>query len=200
MGYNPTHIDVSKMKFFTDETKKRPVINLILQLGVQAAGRYMPVVRTKTQETPGLLTTPERKTRGGKDVPQTPTRVSMLRGEYRDKPETRAEGKNSGPDYYTINAIGCSSKIYGVVKKEEEHLWDNLLASRDFLSEHSRQETEYLKAVMAQKPLWTSGPECRSWADLGGLPSQLESQEAEEEKLVEGILLGTNEVGGDVFD
>ena len=75
----------------------------------------------------------------------------MLRGEYdRDhKSETRAEGKTPGPGYYTINAIGCSSKIYGVVKKGEEHLWDTLLASRDFLSEHSRQETEYLNAVMA---------------------------------------------------
>lgn len=198
MGYNSTHIDVSKMGFFTGETKQRPVINLILQLGVQSAGRYMPIERTKTQQTPGLLATPERKTRGGKDVPST-GELKLL-GEYRDKPKTRAGGTTPGPAYYTINAIGCSSKIYGVVKKEEEHLWDNLLASRDFLSEHSRQETEYLKAVMAQKPLWTSGPECRSWADLGGLPSQLESQEAEEEKLVEGILLGTNEVGGDVFD
>jgi hypothetical protein len=83
MGYSHTHIDVSKMKFFTDETKERPVVNLILQLGVQAAGRYMPIERTKAQPTPGLLATPKRKTRGGKEVPQTPIGVSMLRGEHR---------------------------------------------------------------------------------------------------------------------
>lgn len=37
----------------------------------------------------------------------------------------------------------------------------------DFLLGHSRQETQYLYSVMAQKPVWTSGPECCSWADLG---------------------------------
>ena len=77
-----------------------------------------------------------------------------------------------------------------MVKEGEEHLWDALLGTRDFLLEHSRQETEYLNAVMAQKPVWTSGPECCSWADLGWLFSQLELQEAEEEGEIEGILQG----------
>ena len=166
MGYNHTHIDVSKMKFFTDETKRRPVINLILQLGVQSAGRYIPIERTETQQTPGLLATLTRKGRSGQ-VPQTPTGVSVLHTENRgDKSKTRAQGSTTpgpGPTYYTINANGCSSNIYRVVKRrEEEPLWHDLLASRDFLSEHSRQETRHLNAVMAQKPIWTSGSECCS--------------------------------------
>ena len=52
MGYNYTHIEVSKMKFFTDETKQSLVINLILQLGVQSAGQYMPIEHTKTHNRP----------------------------------------------------------------------------------------------------------------------------------------------------
>ena len=197
MGYSRTHIDVSKMEFFTDKTKQRPVINLILQLGAQSAGRYMPIELTKMQQTPGLLATPKRKDRGGKDIFQTPTGVTMLGGEYRDEPKSRAEGTNPGPAYYTIDARGCSSEVYGVVKEGEEHLWDALLASRDFLSEHSRQETQYLNAVMAQKPVWTSGPECRQWAALGELPSHLESQEAEE---TEDVLFETDLGDANVSD
>ena len=176
MGFNHTHINVGKMKFFTDETKQRPVINLILQFGVQSAGRYMPIERTKTQQTPasGLLATPRHKNLGptGQEVPQTPIGVSMLGAENSDKPNTRAMGTTPGPACYTINANGCSSNIYGVVKREEEPLWHDLLASTYFLSEHSRQGTHSLNTVMAQKPVWTSGPECCSWADLSELPSQ----------------------------
>ena len=171
MGYIDTHIDVSEMKFFTDEIRQRPVIKLILQLGVQSAGRFIPIKRTETQQTPGLLATPKRKGRGGKEVPQTPIGVSMPQG-YRDKPETRARSTISGSTYYTISAEGCSSEIYGVVKEKEESMWHALLASRDFLSEHNRQKTDFLNAVLAQKPIWTSGPECRSWANLNEPPSQ----------------------------
>ena len=192
MGYNHTHIDVSKMKFFTDETKQRPVINLILQFGVQSAGRYMPIERTKTQQTPGLLATPERKGRSGQEVPQTPTGVSMLRVENSDRPKTRAEGTTLGPAYYTINARGCSSNIYGVVKPHEEPLWHALFASRNFLSEHSRQGTQYLNAVMAQKPIWTSGPECCSWANLNEDPP-LQVLEEEAVGVSEAISFGRDQ-------
>ena len=65
----------------------------------------------------------------------------MLRAENVDKLKTRAEGTTLGPAYYTINARGCSPNIYGVVKPNEEPLRHDL-ASRDFLSEHSRQETQ----------------------------------------------------------
>jgi len=193
LRYNHTHINVKKMKFFTDETKQRPVVNLILQLGVQSAGQHMPIERTNKQQTPGLLATPERKGRGGQQVPQTSTGLSMLRV-GNNYPNTRTKGTTPGPAYYTINANGCSSDIYGVVKSGEEPLWHDL-ASRDFLSEHSRQGTQYLNAVMAQKPMWTSGPECCSWANLGEPPSRVLEVEA---RVSEGVFLGTDQ--GDVDD
>ena len=178
MGYNSTHIDVSKMNFFTDKSKHRPVVNLVLQLGAQSTGRYIPIERTKTS---GL---PECKGRDGIEVPQAPVGVSI------PIPKTRAKG-TPGPAQYTINAFGCSSNIYGVVKEEEEPLWHALLASKDFLSDHRRQETRFLNAVMAQKPIWTSGSECYSWADMGELPSQSDLEaEVKEEGLVEGVFLG----------
>ena len=188
MGYNRTHIDVSKLKFFTDETKPRPVINLILQLGIQSAGRYTTIQRTNKQKKPGLFGIPERKSCDGQ-VPQTPIDVFVLRAKNNDTTKTKSEGTAPGPPCYTINARGCSSRIYGVVKPNEEPLWDGLLASRDFLSEHGRQATDHLKAVMAQKPIWTSGPECCGWADMGEEPSQVLEEEAE---VSEAIILGTD--------
>jgi hypothetical protein len=179
MGYNATHIDVSKMNFFTDKSKHRPIVNLILQLGVQTEARYIPIERTKTQP-PGLLATPKRKGHGGK----VPFGLTV--------PTPKTRGKDTpGPAYYTIDATGCSSRVYGVVKPDEEPLWHALLASRDFLSDHSRQETDFLKAVMAQKPIWTSGSECCSWADMGEGPSQPDAEEeGVQEQPVEGVYIG----------
>ena len=78
--------------------------------------------------------------------------------EYRDKSKSnlKTEDVSSGPAYYyTIDAIGCSSETYRVVKPEEQLLWHELLTCRGLLLEHSRQETDFLQAVMAQKPIWT---------------------------------------------
>ena len=91
--------------------------------------------------------------------------------EYRDKSKSnlKTEDVSSGPAYYySIDAIGCSSETYRVVKPEEQLLWHDLLTCRDLLSEHSRQEIDFLQAVMAQKPIWTSV--CCSWAGLDDLP------------------------------
>ena len=122
----------------------------------------MPIERTKTQQTPGLLATPGRKGRGGQEVPQTPAGVSMLRAESSDKPKTRVEGRTPGPACYTINAKGCSSNFYGVVKPQEEPMWHDLLASRDLLSEHSSSLGQVDQSVVVGQ----------TWGD-SGLPSQV---------------------------
>jgi hypothetical protein len=194
MGYNRTHIDVNKMKFFTGVDKNWPVINLVLQLGVQADGQYMPIMRTEAQQTPGLFATPERRGHGGQEVPETPIGISILRPVNTDEPRTRAKDTVSGPAYYTIDARGCSSQIYGVVHRREEPLLHDLLASRNFLSEHGRQDTGHLSAVMAQKPIWTRGQECCSWANLYDHPPQVLREEAGERQ---GVFLGSNYGGGD---
>ena len=62
------------------------------------------------------LATPRLKDRDGQEVPQRPTGMFMLRAENSVKPKTRAGGTTSGLACYTINARGCSSNIYGVVK------------------------------------------------------------------------------------
>ncbi|KAM6494977.1 hypothetical protein JOM56_009600 [Amanita muscaria] len=198
MGYNRTYIDVNKMNFFADGDKARPVILLILQLGVQAPGRYIPVKRTKNQKEPGLLTTPERKGHGGLEVPQKPTGVSVpMPGSTVEPRKTRAKDTVSGPTYYTIDARGCSSRIYGVVGSEDKPFLDDLLASKDFLSEHARQGTGHLIAVMAQKPVWARGQECCSWANLREPPPLVQQ---EEPRMNETVYLGRDHSADDVFE
>ena len=51
-GSKDSHIDVDKMDFFTNRTKQRPIINLIHRFGVQSAGRYVPIERTKALPYP----------------------------------------------------------------------------------------------------------------------------------------------------
>ena len=48
------------------------LVVLILQLGVQAKGTYIPINITKKPREPGLLATPERRDHGGMSIPKTP--------------------------------------------------------------------------------------------------------------------------------
>jgi hypothetical protein len=91
MGYNHTHINVNKMKFFTSVDKNQPVINLVLQLSVQADGQYMSIMCMKAQLTPGLFVTPERRGRSGQEVPVTPIGISVLCPLNTDEPKTQAK-------------------------------------------------------------------------------------------------------------
>jgi len=191
MGSNRTFVDVNKMAFTQDGTSK-PFITLILQLGVQAKGAYIPVTITKKHREPGLLAMPERRSHGGASIPKTPIAFQLPRNvePTDERTTTRSMGKNRGQTCYTIDVRGCSSKIYGVVKVEDKPLFSDLLTSRNFLSEHSRQNTDHLSAVLAQKPIWTRGPECCSWAKLTTEPPDESTEEAVDE---DDIIFGGDE-------
>jgi hypothetical protein len=171
MSYNRTSVDVNKMAF-AEGGIGRPFIILILQLGVQAKGSYIPIQRTEIQRDAGLFSTPRRPGRGGEVEPETPIGFTVLRPGTTENTGTTTRGMEvkQGPACYTIDVRGCSSKIFKVVKSAEEPLFSDLLASRYFLSEHSRQDSAHLRAVLAQKPIWTRGPECCSWAALTAGP------------------------------
>jgi hypothetical protein len=188
MSPNRTSVNVNKMAFAQDGTK-HPFIILILQLGVQAKGRFMPIKITKKQSKPGLLATPERHGHGGAFIPRTPIAFGLPHDAEQtdERPTTRSMRKNKGLACYTIDIRGCSSKIFNVMRAEDKPLFDDLLASRNFLSEHSRQDTDHLSAVLAQKPVWTRGPECCSWAELTTKPpDEPEEEAADEDNIVFG--------------
>ena len=96
--------------------------------------------------------------------------------------------KDLGLACCTADVRRCSSKIFGVVRLENEPLFSDLLASCNFISEHSRQDTDHLSAVLAQKPIWTCGLEHCSWVGLTKPPD-----EPMVEVVDEDIVFGSNE-------
>jgi hypothetical protein len=187
MGFSRTFVDINKMAFKEDGISQ-PFIILILQLGVQAKGAYIPINITKTPHSPGLLATSERRGHGSVTIPETHTgfflpRVVITTGE---RTTTRGMQSNTGLPCYTVGVRGCSSKIFRVVRPEDEPQLGDLLASRHFLSEHSRQDTRHLHALLAQKPIWTRGPECCSWARMITLPPKTPTTEEVDENVVFG--------------
>jgi len=124
------------------------------------------------QHDTSLFSTLKQPGRGGEVKPETPISFTVLCPGTTENMGTTMQGMevNQGPACYTINVRGCSSKFFKVVKSAEEPLFSDLLASRYFLSEHSHQDSAHLHAVLAQKPIWTQGPECCSWAALTAGP------------------------------
>jgi hypothetical protein len=187
MSFNSTFVNINKMAF-TQNEPSRPFITLILQLGFQAKGTYFPIKITKTLREPGLLATPERPGRGGASIPKTPIAFNLPRevNTTGEQPTTGSMETKKVLVCYTVDVRGCSSKNFRVVRKEDESLFSELLASRNFLSEHSRQNTDHLRAILAQKPVWTRGPECCSWAGLTTDPPVAPMEEAVDDDIVFG--------------
>jgi hypothetical protein len=78
MGFNHTFVDVNKMAF-TQDRICQPFIILILQLGFQAKGAYIPVKIMKTPCAPGLPATPEQCGHESVSIPQTPITFTLSR-------------------------------------------------------------------------------------------------------------------------
>lgn len=63
---------------------------------------------------------------------------------------------------YILKATGCSSTVYNVIGVDEKDTYARLLASRDLLDEHPRQD-EFLDAIRQQKPFWNRGEPFYDW-------------------------------------
>jgi hypothetical protein len=78
---------------------------------------------------------------------------------------------------YSIFAYGCSNTVYRVIHPDEMASYQSLLASRDFLGAHHRQDAASLGAVRELKPFWAIGKDCYSWIDQPILQGNFEMQE-----------------------
>jgi hypothetical protein len=179
-----TSVDVTKMAF-TDGTE-RPFIILILQLGVQGKARYVPT-EVRENDDPELLEPYYLPTHGCSSVLDATVGLS-LPGESARIGSRRVMKRSS---CYTIDARGCRSSVFRVVKADDEPLFSIILSSDSLLSEHGRKNIENLKAVLAQKPFWTLGSDC-GWAKL-----TTPDQHPHDAKVVPGDVVYGN---GDIAD
>jgi hypothetical protein len=67
---------------------------------------------------------------------------------------------------YQINANGCSSSVYRVIKDDQKDQYYKILCTRDMMHEHPRPETGYIEAVYQMKPLWNRGLQSFSWLKM----------------------------------
>jgi len=158
-------IDEKKLGFFSpgdEEQNKRPYITLTMELGVQHQ-QPKPKRDTKNWKWVGIGT--GAGIQSGKDQPTTqftesPAEVTVgIAG--KQNPSRKAQPKstsNGSHPRYAIYVTGCSSKVYGVIKPEEEHTYARLLTSRTLLNEHPRGDYDYITAVKWLKPMWEYGP------------------------------------------
>jgi len=100
-----------------------------------------------------------------------------------------APAKSTHPRY-TIGIVGCSSTAYDVIKPYEKDTYTVLLASRDLLNKHPRQEEVFLEGVLRLKPHLPKDAGSFHW----GTDKDDEVMEGEEELLPpEGVYVGNCE-------
>ncbi|KAH7920465.1 hypothetical protein BV22DRAFT_1181105, partial [Leucogyrophana mollusca] len=138
-------VDQKVVGLFThteDQDVLNPYITPVAALGAQLRSRRRGkcVIAQPSKTTPSKL-----------HIPQQPQRIS------------RAAKKHPR---YSIFAYGCSNTVYRVIENESRLLYKSLLANKDFLDEHPRQDKDSLAAVWRLKPFWTIGATCYHWIKL----------------------------------
>ncbi|KAF8592712.1 hypothetical protein K439DRAFT_1656117 [Ramaria rubella] len=152
----------------------RPYITLIMDLGVQRPNtqaktpfkvhelpqpKPKPKPKSKSKPKPKRETTPKGKSQEG-----TPSRLDVSQPGQLHHP-------NVTHPRYSIYAYGCSNKVYKGIYPDDKAKYAFLLASRNFLGEHPRQNIESLNALCRMKPLWAAGKEYYHWLESGLLNS-----------------------------
>ena len=138
-------IDHRTIGFFPKDSldsERRPYISLVMELGVQPKGTI------PTKEPP-------------KSVPSggtSPSRLDVMsQGHLHHARDTHPR--------FSIFAYGCSNTVYKGISPEQRNIYQHLLASRDFLTEHPRQHSGALDALGRMKPLWKAGSACYDWVN-----------------------------------
>jgi hypothetical protein len=160
-------IDESSIMFFPPCTdpSSLPYITLIMELGVQLPPPPGATTRIKVRAKSLRKTTKSKKSPASK---ATSTRKSRVR-----RASTPSKVKIISPGEihhyvlrhprYSFFAYGCSETVYKGITPEQRPIYDFLLASKEFMAEHPRQQNLALSAVRRLKASWTVGPDCYHW-------------------------------------
>ncbi|KAH7925110.1 hypothetical protein BV22DRAFT_1129298 [Leucogyrophana mollusca] len=162
-----------------------PYITLVAELGVQL--RMSPAAVTKArvrvklegENRPTAMQTP-RKHAVAQSSKTTPSKLHIPQQPRRTSHATKTHPR------YSIFAYGCSNTVYRVIEDESRLLYKSLLANKDFLNEHPRQDEDSLAAVRRLKPFWTIGAACYHWIRLPFLRGHHETVPDEEGRVIVG--------------
>ena len=139
----------------------RPYITLVMELGMQPPlnpnAKTPAKVRNKPRpkKIPSLLAESQHVDEAGS---RTPSKVVLPR-------QGRLSQPTATHPRYNIFAYGCSNTVYEVIDPGQNDKYAYLLASREFLGEHPRQDIECLDGVCRMDPFWAAGKACFDWLE-----------------------------------
>jgi hypothetical protein len=153
-------IDQRSIGFFPKKTSlhKRPYISLVMELGVQRKPNPVATTHVKTKVN---ATTQPRVTKNVKPAIHTTTKPTPSKLSL-GQPGRLAHPTDHHPRY-SIFAYGCSDTVYKGIAPAQRGTYQLLLGSRDFLSDHPRQDESSLSSVRMMKPFWSVGLPCWHW-------------------------------------
>jgi len=187
-GINRAGIDVENSKF---DPAVRPYITLVMELRVTLPGQSKSTDRhlvkkidkaTTTSKIPEPIGTP--KPTGTPRPTNTPSRVVLPQGT--SQASSRNLIKPIHPRY-SIFAYGCSNSVYKVIREEDRDMYQQLLQTRELITQHSRPKM--LPAVRSMKPFWACGKDSYAWVDDPFLRGSVGTY-SPEEIIFEGVETG----------
>lgn len=156
-------VDARVIQFFSTsegtDFAQRPYISLVMELGLQppppASALTRARLKGKGRAGHSRMSLTPRIHASDKG---TPSKVRIPR-------VGRRHHTTSEHPRYSIIAYGCSNTVYKGITIAQRSIYQLLLASRDFLAEHPRQNAAALSAVRRMKPFWSVGQDCYHWVD-----------------------------------
>lgn len=182
-------VDEKEIGFFppheSPESSRRPYISLVMELGVQPSPSKPTKGKGKRSGTTVAAPSSSKQRESGSKRQETPSQIKI--------PEQgRRHHSSSAHPRYSIFSYGCSNTVYNGISPTQREKYQFLLASRDFLTEHPRQEDELLSILRRMKPFWKAGRDFYHW--IGDIPTRL-LPETENEIGDEGVMIGTDFTG-----
>ncbi|KAH9949216.1 hypothetical protein B0H21DRAFT_820225 [Amylocystis lapponica] len=193
---NKNDIQAEKLALFAsvdDKTKVRPVITLVMELGVKE--REQDVEPAPPPDVPVTAVSGKKKGKKGKKgkgkekehsegSDAAPAAASSTaRKVFQAILVLGKRGKKHHParavthPRYNFFSYGCSDKVYKVISPEEIDQYGFLLANRGVLQDHPRKSKGMLDAVRKMKPFWTWTSLCWLWAWPNGIASDPSSND-----------------------
>ena len=128
-----------------DEGKSTPYVSILLQLGVdQPQGEEHKITLPNSANYYTFTV----------HIPAAPLHGMTLRP------------KATESNQYCIRIDGCSHESIGVIRKDENKLFQEMLDSQDILASHPRGHDCCVEAVAALKPIWAEKRGIYDWANF----------------------------------
>ncbi|KAH9942801.1 hypothetical protein B0H21DRAFT_823927 [Amylocystis lapponica] len=156
---NKLDVEAHRLGFFAsgdDEHAARPVVTLVMELGVQGAAprEAAPAAAPAKKDKKGKRRAPRR-------LAGLFRAVVLVLGKRSKKP---CPAQVVVHPRYNFFAHGCSERVYKVIDADDVDAYRYLLSDWDFLRRHPRQSQAALDDVRKMKPFWTWSSSSWAWA------------------------------------